>query len=305
MANIQRRPDGRWRARYRDASGREHAKHFTRKIDAQWWVDGVTSAMVTGTYVDPAKSRITVGQWSARWLDAQLQLKPSTHARYESILRCHVLPTWASVPLAAVTHADVTVWVARLSSEALAPASVRQAHRVLSLVLSLAVRDGRIPRNPADKVSLPRARKAEKRFLSHSEVEALAEAAGDHRLAIRVLASCGLRFGELAALRIGRVDLMRRRLEITESVTEVKGKAVFGTTKTHATRSVPVRATLVDALTNHVAGRAREELVFCAPRGGWCCCVTGGGRSSTRQPGRLASTGSPLMSSGTQRQAWR
>jgi integrase len=78
----------------------------------------------------------------------------------------------------------------------------------------------------------------------------------------------GLRFGELAALRVGRVDLMRRRLEITESVTEVKGKAVFGTTKTHATRSVPVRPTLVDALANQVAGQGRAELVFRAPRGG-------------------------------------
>lgn len=35
MANIAKRPDGRWRARYPDASGKEHARHFIRKIDAQ------------------------------------------------------------------------------------------------------------------------------------------------------------------------------------------------------------------------------------------------------------------------------
>jgi hypothetical protein len=34
-ASIQKRPNGKWRARYRDAAGREHARHFPRKLDAQ------------------------------------------------------------------------------------------------------------------------------------------------------------------------------------------------------------------------------------------------------------------------------
>ena len=33
MASVKRRPDGVWRARYRDLDGREHAKHFARKVD--------------------------------------------------------------------------------------------------------------------------------------------------------------------------------------------------------------------------------------------------------------------------------
>ncbi len=53
MASISKRPDGRWRARYRDANGKEHAKHFDRKADAQRWVDEVTASIVTGRYVDP------------------------------------------------------------------------------------------------------------------------------------------------------------------------------------------------------------------------------------------------------------
>lgn len=43
MASIAKRPDGRWRARYRDEAGREHSRHFTRKIDGQRWLDEVTS----------------------------------------------------------------------------------------------------------------------------------------------------------------------------------------------------------------------------------------------------------------------
>src|SRR5438874_2587788 len=57
MASIHKRPDGRWRARYRDAADREHARHFSRKVDAQRWLDEVTTAVVTGTYVDP-RSRL-------------------------------------------------------------------------------------------------------------------------------------------------------------------------------------------------------------------------------------------------------
>lgn len=63
MASIRKRPDGKWRARYRDADGKEHAKHFTRKIDAQGWLDDVTAAVVTGQYVDPRAGRITYRQW--------------------------------------------------------------------------------------------------------------------------------------------------------------------------------------------------------------------------------------------------
>ena len=50
---MAKRPNGRWRARYRDEADREHARHFDRKIDAQQWLDRVTAAVVTDSYVDP------------------------------------------------------------------------------------------------------------------------------------------------------------------------------------------------------------------------------------------------------------
>nr|WP_228487518.1 hypothetical protein [Streptomyces albidoflavus] len=57
MANIQKRPNGKWRARYRDLDGKEHARHFDRKIDAQRWIDEVTASLVTGQYVDPRSAK--------------------------------------------------------------------------------------------------------------------------------------------------------------------------------------------------------------------------------------------------------
>jgi integrase len=184
MASIARRQDGRWRARYRDTGGKEHSHHFKRKIDAQRWLDEVTTAVTTGMYVDPGRCRITVGEWSRRWLDTKVDLKPSTKARYDGLLRVNVLPRWRDVRLADVTHEGVAAWVAELSASGLAAATVRQAHRVLSLTFSLAVRDGRLARNPADHVPLPRAVKNEKVFLTVDQVEDLANAAGDYQLVI-------------------------------------------------------------------------------------------------------------------------
>ena len=50
----------RWRARYVDDQGREHAKAFGRKADAQRWLDKQVSDQVTGTWTDPALSRCHV-----------------------------------------------------------------------------------------------------------------------------------------------------------------------------------------------------------------------------------------------------
>ena len=64
MGNIQKRDNGMWRARYRDPSGRERARHFKRKIDAERWLVSVEGAKHRGEWIDPAMSRITVGDWS-------------------------------------------------------------------------------------------------------------------------------------------------------------------------------------------------------------------------------------------------
>jgi len=71
MASITKRPDGRWRARYRDEAGKEHAKHFDRKVDGQRWLDEVTAAVVTGQYVDPKAGRRTFRAYAEAWAASQ------------------------------------------------------------------------------------------------------------------------------------------------------------------------------------------------------------------------------------------
>lgn len=268
MGSVQKRSDGKWRARYRDAAGKEHARHFGRKLDAQRWVESQETAKSRGDWIDPALARVTVGGWSAEWLAGQVQLKPSTRARYAGVLRTQVLPTWDRVPLSAVTHTDVSRWVARLVADGLSARTVHKAHRVLSLVLDLAVRDGRLARNPASGVRLPRALVARKRFLTAAQVAALADASDRDRVLVYVLAYCGLRFGEAAGLRVEDVDLTRRRLRVERSISDVDGHLVATTPKTHHAREVPVPSFVAAMLADVVDGRRSDAPLFTGPGGG-------------------------------------
>jgi len=123
------------------------------------------------------------------------------------------------------------------------PATVRKLHCVLSLILDTALKDGRLARNVAHGVNLPRPLREEQRYLTHAQVEALAEACArppgvakhrrlderedeSYRLVLLFLAYTGVRFGEMAALRVSRLDLTRPRATIAESVTVVQGKGL-------------------------------------------------------------------------------
>jgi integrase len=271
MASIKKRPDrtGKivWRVYYRDPDGRQRNKSFDRKRDAERYLTTVESAKLTGNYVDPVLGRVTVGDWSKRWLAGLAHLKPSTRERYAGIVREHIDPKWSRVRLADVSHADVQTWVTRLAATR-SPATVRKVHRVLSLILALAVRDGRLARNPAAGVNLPRVVKGEHRYLTHAQVEQLAEACGPYRLVVLALAYTGLRWGEMAALRVGRVDFLRRRALVAESVTLVKGVQTWGTPKGHERREVPIPRSLVAELAEHVQGKGSDDLVFPGVRGG-------------------------------------
>ena len=268
MASIARRPDGTYRPRYRDEHGKEHARHFKRKADAQRWLDEVTAAVQTGTYVDPKRARTTVGELADVWLAGKINLKPTSRARYADVLKTHVLPRWGNVALIRVTHGDVQAWLSELSDRGLAGASVRKAQGVLSGILGLAVRDRRLAVNPALGVALPPMQEKRRRYLTAEQLEALADAAGPGRVAVLVLGYCGLRWSELAALRVRHFDLLRRRVLVEEAVTEVDGsRLVWGTPKTHGRRSVPLPRFLVDELARTVVTRPADELAFPSPQG--------------------------------------
>jgi len=89
-----------------------------------------------------------------------------------------------------------------------------------------------------------------------------------YRLIVLFLAYTGVRFGEMAALRVRRIDFLRRRTMIAESVTLVGANQVWGTPKGHEKREVPIPRFLIEQLAEHVRGKAPDDLVFAGVRGG-------------------------------------
>lgn len=148
MASIEKRVlkgQTSWRAHYRTPAGAQRNKTFSRKVEAERFLASVESAKVEGSYVDPARAQVTVGEWADRWLDVQTHLKPTTQARYAGIVRTHIRPKWGRVKLGNVAHSEVQTWVSDLAKGA-SPATVHKVHRVLSLILEMAVK-GRAPRS--------------------------------------------------------------------------------------------------------------------------------------------------------------
>ena len=279
----------RWLARWVGNDGGERTQSFERKADAQARVNQVTSDLVTHTYADPRKSAVTFRAISDEWLATQrTRLKPSTVGGYESLLTMTVLPRWGDVKLANITHGDLQRWVVWLttSKEArqprtadkgrnakrtpLSPRRAVQAHGIVKQILAYAVRTKRLAVNPADGIERPRVVYRRETALTHAQVAALVEAAGDAGAMIQTLTYTGCRFGELAALRVRDVDLNRRRILVSRAVAQVTGVGlVEDTTKTHQVRSVPILTTaLADTLKEAVEGRQPDEYLFPAPNGG-------------------------------------
>jgi integrase len=91
-------------------------------------------------------------------------------------------------------------------------------------------------------VKAPRREHRQRGYLSHGQVEMLAIQLGSHGSVVRFLAYTGLRWGEMAALRVGSFDMLRRRVNVREAVAEVKGRLVWSSPKSHERRSVPFPA---------------------------------------------------------------
>ena len=89
-------------------------------------------------------------------------------------------------------------------------------------------------------------------------------------LLVRLTALTGLRAGEVAALRVGRVNPLLGRLEVAESAAEIHGELIYGSTKTYERRAVPIPLTLADELLAHLQTRPGDPnaLVFTSPDGG-------------------------------------
>lgn len=209
--SIKKRPNGKWRARYRDLAGKEHARHFERKIDGERWLDEVTAALVTGDYVDPKSQKMTVDQWCDVWLASYAQRESTEKQARVHLAR--IRKEFGPLPLVAIDEMAVKGWMAKLKRENLSDSYRFALHGRLAQVLEDAVRakPRKLATNPCSRRTSPGAGKQRPYVATEAQLWALYGAAEEkYRPALLLGAFAGLRVAEVCGLRVGDVDLDAR-----------------------------------------------------------------------------------------------
>lgn len=266
MASIEKRPDGRYRARWREfPGGPQKTKHFNRKGDAERFVDGVRGDLARGVYIDPDAGRTLFKDYAEEWRSGQMH-RASTASQTETYLRLHAYPILGHRPIGAVRRSEIQAWV-KGRSQLLAPGSVELVYRWVSTIFKAAVADRLIPASPCDRIALPKKGRTEIVPLTIEQVTSLADAMPRcYRALVLFSAGTGMRQGECFGLTVDRIDFLRRTVRVDRQlVGAVGGVAEFGPPKSEASyRTIPLPSTIVSMLAAHLAehGEGPERLVF-------------------------------------------
>jgi integrase len=192
------------------------------------------------------------------------RLKPKTMTGYEEAYRLHIYPTFGQRRINSITSMDVERWmsemqrkVSPLTGRPYSPSSIRGTFVALTKVFGYAMKHRLVPANPCTAVDRPRLDPHDMVFLDPEEVAAVAaemDALPPYGLIVRVAAHSGLRAGELAALRIRDVNLLRGHVEVRRTVARGKDGWTFGTPKSaRSTRDVPLPRSVLEELREYLA----------------------------------------------------
>jgi integrase len=244
----------RWRVRYLDPDHRERSRSFARKFEAERFQTQVDAALLAGTYLDPSAGRLSLRAYAEQWAKGW---HPDS-ARGEKIrshLANHIIPGLGGHTLAqlAARPSIIQQW---LSGLRLGPGASSQVLITLGAILSAAVDDGRIARNPCKAGSVRAPKQPHRKVVpwTTAEVEVLRTALPPRW---RAMADCGaglgLRQGEILALGPDEIDFLRRRVHVRRQVKRVGGRAWFAPPKGGRERDVPLPAGVALRLSGAIA----------------------------------------------------
>jgi integrase len=268
--SVRQLPSGRWQARYREHDHALQSAPFTfdTKLDASAWLaDYVEGAVVT----DHRRPDPTLTEYAATWLDSR-ELKPRTRAHYRNLLDNVIEPTLGGLRLTRLSPDKVRAWYSHLDPST--PTLRAHAYGLLRTIYATAFADELVAANPC------RIRGAGSSKTRHQttvatlpELTIMVEAMpARYRAMVLLAAWCALRFGELAELRRGDVDVEGRLVRVRRGVARVGGVVFIGDPKSDAgRRDVSIPPHLMPALVAHMeqhVGAAPGALLFPARHGG-------------------------------------
>jgi integrase len=265
FGSVRRLPSGRWQARYRTNDGRQHTapETFASKTAAIRHLAQVETDLSRGQWSDPRLGRTTFAEWAARWEATTVNLRANTRAAYRNLLRRYLLPTFGPMPLADLDAMAVRAWLAGLERDGVGASTRAKSYRLLSRILATAIESGYLTRNPCTIRGAAADPVGEMRFATVAEVAALADAIPPRfRALVLIAAYTGLRWGELAGLRVKRVDLLHRQITVAEQLLEVRGRLAFGPTQDRR------RAADGDPANRRGRGAGRAPELLCGGRPG-------------------------------------
>lgn len=278
FGKVRRLPSGRWQARFPSPDGIERSLGtFSTKGDADRALSACETDMARGGWTDPTAGKQSFAAYAAGWLEAR-PLRPRSRELYTNQLRLRLLPIFGRMPVGSITPQHVRYWhgreVAALPMDGRGAAALTTSYRVLRSILSTAVEDELLLRNPCTIRGAGSDRPVLRPTLTEPDVWALADAVPDrYRSLVWLAAGTALRSAELSALRRQDVDLVRGVVQVERAYIEpARGQSFFGPPKSDAgTRVVALpdvlRPILVDHLDRYV-GAGQESLLFTTTGGG-------------------------------------
>lgn len=268
MASIRRYKAAKgsaWRVQYRSPDGRSRTKQgFRTKDAATAWAERNATLARDGQWVAPEMQRRTVAEYATMWLQRIEKRTPGTRRVYIPCWRKHVEPVWGERPVGSILPSQVQTWV---DGQTLGAVMVKRMANILAQILDIAMKDGAIRSNPARGVDLPRKPQPKQVFLTPKQLATLAGEA-KHPEIVWVLGTVGLRWGELAGLRVRCVNVLKSRFLIETAATTNGGTVDVGETKTHERREVAVPRFVMAKVEPLLVGRSPDDWVWERPGGG-------------------------------------
>jgi integrase len=274
MGSVRKSPrsPSRWEARYRDPSGRQRTKTFDTRASAKAFITRTEGDKQRGSWIDPRVSAVPLAVVAEDWLKSDATKRSGSLARDRSILEQHVLPALGRRPVGSITRADVQRLVNGWTGD-YAVSTVGRHYSCFRALLSYAEAAEVILRSPCRGIRIPHAPPREAVIVDGEDVARLAESLGVNGPMV-YLAVLGLRWGEVAGLRVGRVDFLRHTVTVaTQRTRGTKGGMVEQDPKSRrGNRTLTIPDWLMFMLANHLADRGligedRDALLFVSPDG--------------------------------------